>query len=133
MITMPAMPGVCVVAGVCVVSAVAGVCVVSAVVVAGRAPSPRPVWWRAGDGRGARLPAAHRRRRWRRVERQLPVDGCGGRSSGSPRQGVVRDVGWKVRSRRLLLTTKTLEKAMAAPAIIGLSRPSAASGMAATL
>ena len=43
------------------------------------------------------------------------------------------DVGWKVRSRRLLLTTKTLEKAMAAPAIIGFSRPSAASGMAATL
>src|SRR5699024_5407305 len=37
------------------------------------------------------------------------------------------------RSRRLLLTTKTLEKAMAAPAIIGLRRPSAASGTAATL
>ena len=42
-------------------------------------------------------------------------------------------VGRKVRSRRLLLTTKTLEKAIAAPASIGLSRPSAASGMAATL
>ena len=42
-------------------------------------------------------------------------------------------VGRKVRSRRLLLTTKALEKAMAAPASIGLSRPSAARGMAATL
>ncbi len=37
------------------------------------------------------------------------------------------------RSRRLLPTTKTDEKAMAAPAIIGLSRPAAASGSAATL
>ena len=44
-----------------------------------------------------------------------------------------RLVGWKVRSRRLLLTTKTLENAMAAPASIGLSRPRAASGMAAML
>ena len=38
-----------------------------------------------------------------------------------------RLVGWKVRSRRLLLTTKTLEDAMAALASIGLSRPSAIS------
>src|SRR5262245_17105225 len=37
------------------------------------------------------------------------------------------------RSRRLLETTNTDEKAMANPAIIGLSRPSAASGSAATL
>ena len=37
------------------------------------------------------------------------------------------------RRRRLLPTTKTLESAIAAPAIIGLSRPSAASGIAATL
>jgi MFS family permease len=37
------------------------------------------------------------------------------------------------RSRRLLATTKTLENAMAAPAMTGLSRPSAASGSAATL
>jgi hypothetical protein len=37
------------------------------------------------------------------------------------------------RRRRLLLTTNTDENAMAAPAIIGLSRPSAASGRAATL
>jgi hypothetical protein len=37
------------------------------------------------------------------------------------------------RRRRLLLTTNTLEKAMAAPAIMGLSRPAAARGMAATL
>ncbi|SCL18056.1 hypothetical protein GA0070624_1441 [Micromonospora rhizosphaerae] len=41
--------------------------------------------------------------------------------------------GRKRRSRRLLATTKTDEKAIAAPAIIGLSRPAAASGRAATL
>ena len=39
----------------------------------------------------------------------------------------------KLRSRRLLVTTRTLEAAIAAPAIIGVSRPAAASGMAATL
>ena len=39
----------------------------------------------------------------------------------------------KRRSRRLLVTTTTLERAIAAPAIIGFSRPAAASGMAATL
>ncbi len=39
----------------------------------------------------------------------------------------------KVRSRRLLPTTNTEEKAIAAPAIIGLSSPAAASGSAATL
>ena len=38
-----------------------------------------------------------------------------------------------LRSRRLLVTTKTEEKAMAAPAIIGLSSPATASGIAATL
>jgi hypothetical protein len=32
-----------------------------------------------------------------------------------------------------LVTTETLEKAMAAPAMIGFRRPRAASGMAATL
>lgn len=37
------------------------------------------------------------------------------------------------RNRRLLLTTKTLENAMAAPASMGLSMPSAAKGMAAAL
>ena len=37
------------------------------------------------------------------------------------------------RSRRLLLTTKTELKAIAAPAISGLSKPIAASGNAATL
>ena len=42
-------------------------------------------------------------------------------------------VGVNRRSRRLLLTTNTELKAMAAPAISGLSRPSAASGRAATL
>ena len=49
---------------------------------------------------------------------------------GRPSRGAA---GWKRRSRRLLLTTKTEENAIAAPAIIGLSRPSAASGSAATL
>ena len=39
----------------------------------------------------------------------------------------------KRRSRRLLATTKTEENAIAAPAIIGLSRPAAARGTAATL
>ncbi len=39
----------------------------------------------------------------------------------------------KRRSRRLFVTTNTLENAIAAPAITGLSRPTAASGMAATL
>ena len=37
------------------------------------------------------------------------------------------------RSRRLLVTTNTDENAIAAPAIIGVSRPDAASGIAATL
>ncbi len=41
--------------------------------------------------------------------------------------------GRKDRRRRLLPTTKTEENAMAAPAIIGLSSPAAASGRAATL
>lgn len=40
---------------------------------------------------------------------------------------------WKARNRRLLLTTNTLDSAMAAPASIGFSKPAAASGMAATL
>lgn len=39
----------------------------------------------------------------------------------------------KERNRRLLLTTNTLENAIAAPASIGLSRPKAANGSAATL
>lgn len=39
----------------------------------------------------------------------------------------------KPRSRRLLPTTKTLDRAMAAPASIGFSSPSAATGIAATL
>ncbi len=37
------------------------------------------------------------------------------------------------RRRRLFVTTKTLEKAIAAEATIGLSSPATASGMAATL
>lgn len=45
----------------------------------------------------------------------------------------VRTCERNVRSRRLFDTTKTLDSAIAAPASIGLSRPSAASGIAATL
>ena len=113
---------------VCVVPTMAGVCVVAAVV--------RGLLRRCGGGLVMVVV--------RGCLRRTAGAGVGGLSAscrwmvvavghGSPRQGVVRDVSWKVRSRRLLLTTKTLEKAMAAPAIIGLSRPSAASGMAATL
>ena len=40
---------------------------------------------------------------------------------------------WKRRSRRLLVTTKIEENAMAAPAISGFKTPATASGMAATL
>ena len=78
-----------------------------------------------GGQRGARAPAraaaADRRpgARRSRVARGRPSS-CGA-------------AGWKRRSRRLLVTTKTEEKAIAAPAIIGLSRPGAASGSAATL
>ncbi len=39
----------------------------------------------------------------------------------------------KLRKRRLLLTTKTEENAIAAPASIGFNRPAMASGIAATL
>jgi hypothetical protein len=41
--------------------------------------------------------------------------------------------GWNRRSRRLLVTTNTELKAIAAAAISGLRNPSAASGIAATL
>lgn len=41
--------------------------------------------------------------------------------------------GSKWRNRKLLVTTKTDENAIAAPAIIGLSKPNAARGSAATL
>src|SRR4051794_2348093 len=47
--------------------------------------------------------------------------------------GCVERAEWKRRRRNELLTTETLEKAIAAPAMTGLSRPSAASGSAATL
>ena len=53
---------------------------------------------------------------------------CSVRREFAVRRGYLKD-----RSRRLLVTTKTEEKAIAAPAIIGLSMPNAASGRAATL
>jgi hypothetical protein len=42
-------------------------------------------------------------------------------------------VSFVVRSRRLFITTKTLENAIARPAHIGFNKPSAAIGMAAVL
>ena len=58
--------------------------------------------------------------------------GCAQRPQG---KGVRLGAQWAVkpRSRRLLLTTKTEENAIAAPAIIGLSIAAIASGIAATL
>lgn len=60
-----------------------------------------------------------------------PVPGTRERESTGFRPGGRGYV--KERSRRLLVTTKTDEKAIAAPAIIGFSSPAAASGSAATL
>ena len=55
------------------------------------------------------------------------------RAAAVPPLSRVSSAGRNPRSRRLLATTNTLENAMAAPAMTGLSRPSAASGRAATL
>ncbi len=52
---------------------------------------------------------------------------------GASAEGAMPCSHLKDRSLRLLVTTKTDEKAIAAPAIIGLSMPRAASGRAATL
>src|SRR5699024_3955016 len=62
--------------------------------------------------------------------------GALGRFSGLIRSGhyfTSGEIERNPRRRRLFVTTNTEENAMAAPAIIGLSRPSAASGIAATL
>ncbi|MGC0381029.1 hypothetical protein RKD33_001246 [Streptomyces sp. SAI-129] len=56
-----------------------------------------------------------------------------GSADGPVRRPVGQSAALKLRRRRLLPTTKTEEKAMAAPAIIGLRSPAAASGRAATL
>ena len=72
-----------------------------------------------------RRPARHRDRRPHRGAARVVVatrhDGSRHRTPLNPRR------------RRLLLTTKTLENAIAAPAIVGDSTPAIASGMAATL
>ncbi len=75
----------------------------------------RPLGWDPAttDHRGHRRRGAPGRARWS--------------SGGSPTRQR------KLRSRRLLVTTNTLEAAMAAPASMGLARPAAASGRAATL
>ena len=57
------------------------------------------------------------------------VDGTSGSATGTLTRPAVR----KRRNRRELVMTLTLEKAMAAPAMIGLSSPRAARGMAAVL
>lgn len=64
------------------------------------------------------------------VGRRSPLAEAAGGPGG---EAVGQSAALKPRSRRLLPTTKTEEKAMAAPAIIGLSSPAAASGSAATL
>src|SRR5207253_11074648 len=66
----------------------------------------------------------------RRLVGVVAVDGLG---LGFAHRVAPSRVLWKLRRRRLLLTTKTLEKAIAAAAMIGLSRPATASGIAATL
>lgn len=82
-------------------------------------------------------------------DENLPRGGkCGGRAGPRAADGGQADqrrTGWaggqpaaatalrKARRRRELSTTKTLEKAIAAPASIGVSSPSAATGIAATL
>ena len=85
--------------------------------------------------------------KWRRhLLSQASISAREGRHQRDvPRRVVPRSIRWidrrdqevdhdlKRRSRRLLLTTKTELNAMAAPAMSGLSRPSAASGSAATL
>lgn len=66
------------------------------------------------------------------VTRLLPLPGEDCRPQGDRNHGR-RPSHRKRLSRRLLLTTNTEENAIAAPASIGLSRPAAASGNAATL
>ncbi len=82
----------------------------------------------------------HTRDALRKGENPDRIAGClplpqGARSSGPGASCASRRAGGyvKARSRRLLVTTKTDEKAIAAPAIIGLSMPNAARGRAATL
>src|SRR5699024_1903211 len=66
-----------------------------------------------------------------RVGMGVPVLSSGVAMSPDSCAGSV--AGLKPRNRRLLVTTKTEEKAIAAPASMGFSRPAAASGRAATL
>ena len=77
---------------------------------------------------------AGRRRRHRRISlvvgRRPTPEGRQRRGQALPRAALR---GLNRRSRRLLVTTNTELKAIAAPAIRGFSRPSAASGSAATL
>ena len=62
-----------------------------------------------------------------------PAATCSTRPPERSASGFPQRLGSKRRSRRLLVTTKTELKAMAAPAMSGFSSPRAASGSAATL
>ena len=94
-------------------------------------------------GRSRRRGRPHRQRRPDRQRAGLPpalraVDVPGpvhGRPRHEPAAGAqpLGERGLKRRSRSALATTLTLESAIAAPAITGLRKPAAASGMAATL
>ena len=73
-----------------------------------------------------------------RVPRPEHVGSVPGPHRGAPRRGRAAAQRFsasarKLRSRRLFVTTNTELKAIAAPAIIGLSSPAIASGSAATL
>ena len=63
----------------------------------------------------------------------IGFDRAGGGVLPTPHRLSPQRAARKRRRRRLLLTTKTLENAIAAPAIMGLSNPAAARGRAATL
>jgi hypothetical protein len=69
----------------------------------------------------------------RRSDRSDSHRGCRGCDLNRHARRPASAAGWKRRRRRLLVTTKTLENAIAAPASIGLSRPAAAIGSAAPL
>jgi hypothetical protein len=66
----------------------------------------------------------------RTPNRRAASTGPTGRGSG---QDTVDRTGANARNRRLFSTTNTEENAIAAPAIMGLRNPNAASGIAATL
>lgn len=102
------------------------------------APGPDGAWAGPvrGTGGGSGPGRAVRSERAARYDRAHDAEPPADSVRLGRRLGIVvagRSPALKPRSRRLLPTTKTEEKAMAAPAIIGLRSPAAASGRAATL